>query len=331
MPEQLNTGSAPSNPNPAVSPAGPESPPNGAGPASPPASPATEGDGDSTLLDGGGDLDGKQTVPANWPANWRDIMAGGDTRALKMLGRYQSPANVWKAYAAIQQKLTAGELLRTKPDGTDPQALNEWRSQIGVPEKPEGYLEKLPKGLVIGEDDQALIGEFVEAMHAADAPPAHVHTALSWYYAAQEKMAEQRAAADRQNRATAEDELRADLGPEYRPTLNAIHGLLDSHGSGKLKEKLFGARLGDGTPFGDDMDVLKFLSAVAREINPHGTVTPAAGETAMQTIDGRIAALEAEMAQAKNPPPGSYWKNEAKQEELRKLYDMRDSHKVRAG
>lgn len=332
MPEPNPQPNASPTSPPATAPAGGGAPPSGAGTHSPSPDSANGGAPAPTLADGGGEPEPQPSAtPASWPANWRDIAAGGDTKALQYLSRYNSPANVVKALMATRQKISTGELLRTKPDGADEQALNEWRAQAGVPEKPEGYLEKLPGGLVIGEADQPRIQSFIQDMHAADAPPDLVHKALGWYYANQEKEAAERAEADRAFRAKAEDEMRADWGPDYRPQLNGIRNMLDSHGTPELRERLFGARMGDGTPLGDDPAALRFLSAIARELNPHGTVVPAAGQTATQTIDAEITVLEAEMAQAKNPPAGSYWKSDAKQARLRELYDMRTRHKARAG
>ena len=43
----------------------------------------------------------------------------------------------------------------------------------------------------------------------------------------------------------------------------------------------------------------------------------------------QITKLEGEQAQAKNPPPGSYWKSEAKQVRYRELLQMRDRQKAR--
>ena len=293
---------------------------------------ADKGDaGAATIIDGGGSLDAAEpgATPATWPANWRDIAAGGDAKTLGYLNRYASPVNVVKALMATRQKISTGELLRTKPDGEDETALNEWRAQAGVPEKPEGYLEKLPDGLIIGEDDKPNVESFLTRMHAADAPPALVHEALGWYYATQEKQAAERAEADRANRAKNEDALRSEWGPEYRPNLNAVHALIDSHGSADVKEKLFGARLADGTPLGDDPHLLRFLAGVSREINPHGTVTPGAGQTPLQGIESEIGALELEMKDTKGKAPDGYWRNETKQKRLRDLYDMRERHKGR--
>lgn len=291
---------------------------------------APTSDTSGTLADAPGD-DTAATTPANWPTNWREIMAGGDRKLLERLNRFNSPANLTKSWLAAQMKIGSGEYLRAKPDGTDDAALNEWRAQAGIPEKPEGYLEKLPKGLVIGEADKPMIDTFIKSMHDADAPPGYVHTALAWYYDAQEKIAAERAESDRANRARAEDDLRSEWGPEFRANLNSIHGLLDGFGSKEIKNKLFSARLADGTPLGDDPGILKMLAGLSRELNPRGVVAPAAGKTIPQTIEAEIASIEREMTTPSNPDPHSYHRNEAKQARYRELIELRSRYQARSG
>lgn len=269
-------------------------------------------------------------APADWPDNWRQIMAGGDDKLLTKLNRFNSPVNLMKSWLAGNQKIGTGEFLRTKPDGSDEQggeqAVNEWRAQAGVPERAEGYLEGMPKGLVVSEGDEALVASYTEAMHQADAPPGYVHQGIAWYYDLQETIAAERADMDAQGKAQSEDSLRAEWGPDYRPNLGAVVTLIDTHGAEGLKEKLFGARLSDGTPFGDDPDTIKFLSSVSRLIMPRGTITPNEGMTALETIRDEIKRLESESGDQQGP----YWRGpeaEGKQARLRELYEMEESHR----
>lgn len=255
-------------------------------------------------------------------------MAGGDTKALAYFNRYANPSNVGKALMATRSKISSGELMASKPDGTDEVALNEWRAQAGIPEKAEGYLDKLPEGLVIGDDDKPIVESFLADMHAIDAPPEMVHTGLGWYYKHQENVLAERTEMDRVARVQNEDSLHADWGPEYRPNLNGAHALFDTYAESGLRERFFGARMPDGSPLGDDPDTLRFLVALSREINPHGTITPAAGETPIQTIEAELAQLNLEMADTKGRKY-DYYTNETKQARWRDLSDMLAKHKAR--
>ncbi|KKK50384.1 hypothetical protein LCGC14_3125540, partial [marine sediment metagenome] len=163
----------------------PEPDPATAPPASDPAASVEPSPSDPgpTLAEGGGTPEPAEPTPApaTFPDNWREIMAGGDTTALKYFNRYANPANVGKALMATRQKISSGEMIAAKPDGTDEQALNEWRAQAGIPEKAEGYLDKLPDGIVIGDDDKPIVDSFITSMHEDDIPPAVVHKALTSY------------------------------------------------------------------------------------------------------------------------------------------------------
>lgn len=301
-------------------------------PSSSSADGADPGDGgapDATLAEGGGGEDQPQAVPAEFPPNWREVMAGGDDKLLSRLKRFSSPANLTKSWLASQQKIGSGELIRAKPDGSDEGALNEWRASVGIPETADGYLEKLPDGLVIGEDDKAATDTFTAAMHAVDAPPEYVHQALKWYHDHQEQVVTARALADREGRQTTEDELRSEWGPEFRANVNGAVAVIEAHGAEGLKDKFFSARLADGTPLGDDPDTLRFLTALNRQINPAGTITPAPGQTPLQTITAEKKALESLMPDRNS----AYWKGpeaEGKQARWRELDDMERSHGPRA-
>ena len=223
--------------------------------------------------------EGTGTAPAAFPENWREIMAGDDQKALSYFRRYNNPVNVGKALLGLRSKMDAGEIVRSKPEGDekDPkfvEALNEWRAQAGVPEAPEGYLEKVPDGLVIGEDDKPHVESFIKDMHGADAPPSYVHKALQWYAQVKEQNAQARAEADKTHRAKAEDHLRTEWGHEYRSNINGIRSMFATYGNEALLDRFFSARMSDGTPLGDDPDTLKFLAAMDRQVNPYGAVPP---------------------------------------------------------
>ena len=277
---------------------------------------------------GGGDTAGEE---GTWPANWRDIMAGGDDKSLRRLNRFANPVNLYKSWASAQQKIGSGELLRSKPQGeevTDEQ-LNQWRGEAGIPSTPEGYLEKLPGGLVIGEHDQPIVDDFIKAMHDADSPPEYVHQALQWHYAYQDKMEAERAQLDADIHVKAEDELRADYGPEYTPNLNNVRNMFDTYGAPGLLEEFFSARMADGTLLGDHVGVLRLFVDLSREINPVGFVSPAEGKTAVETIAEEKRQLEALMADDHS----AYWKGpeaKVKQARYRELLEMEERYNSRA-
>jgi hypothetical protein len=304
----------------------PPSDPPPAEPSGADTSAAPDAGADKSLADGGGKSDpADQPVPATWPEDWRQRFAGSDETALKTLNRWKDPGNIWKSYQALRQQVDSGELRKARPGADNEKALADWRAEMGVPEKPEGYREGLPDALKnIPEADKPIVDHYLQIAHKSDATPDEVARGLDAYYQIQEQQGEALREQDRKHRTEAEDNLRAEWGPEYRANLNAMHSLFDTHGSDGLRERLFTARFNDGSLLGDDPEVLQFLVGMAREVNPHGTVTPQPGQSQVQAVDTRIAELEVEMSDTKGRAPNGYWNSPAKQEEYRRLLAIKD-------
>ncbi|MGH8678315.1 MAG: hypothetical protein ACREUQ_08205 [Burkholderiales bacterium] len=222
-------------------------------------------------------------------------MAGGDKKLAKRFERMDSPLDVVKSWRSLEQRLSTGELRATPPRDASDEGRTQWRRDIGVPETPDGYLDHLPDGLVIGSADKQMLKDFLNNMHLAGASPALVAESIAWYYRNQEHVAASRAQSDLQFRAQTDAALRDDWGPEYRPNLTAVHAMLNQHAPQHLTGRLFAARMADGRALGDDADVLRLLVALAREINPRGTVVPSAGGDALKSLDDQITAYEKRM------------------------------------
>lgn len=309
----------PANPAPSAPPA--------AGAGAPPK--ADAGAEATTLAEGGGGPDKPATSVSYWRDDWAEKLARGDPKKLERMRRYASIENFADAHFSMLGKMAAGEIVGAKPDGKDPEALNLWRNQVGIPEKPDGYLDKVPDGLVFGEHDKPMLESFLAEAHKADMPPQAVHLALQWYKSNEEKILADRSSADLQHRQKAEDTLRAEFGPEFRPNLNGAHSLVAFYGSQELANDLYSARLADGTPLGDHPGFLRLMVALNREINPHGTVAPTAGQTPMQSIDNRLGELKKLMSDKRS----EYWQGPSRdnlQAEYRNLIDMQSKHKSRA-
>jgi hypothetical protein len=303
----------------------PQDPPANAPNDPPPADPPTNGRDQSLGAGGGGD-DPPQAVPATWPEDWRERLAGDDETDLKTLRRWKDPANLWKQNKSLRSRMDSGEFRRNMPEGADEEALKAWRAEVGVPETPDGYKESLPKELEIEDDDVRFLDEYFNRMHARGVSTADVQEGVAAYYDMMAQAAEEVVGEDRTYRKTAEDELRSDWGPEYRANMNAIASLLSNHAPDGLREVLFSARGENGRLLGDNPQVLQFLADVSRQIDPYGTVTPAGDASVAQSIDDEIAKYELEMKDTK-AREHDYWHNPVKQSRYRELLEMRDRYK----
>jgi len=235
-------------------------------------------------------------APADWPEDWRSKLAGDDAKALKAFERFKSPNDMAKSLLEAQKKISSGATRPQLAEGATEEQVAEYRKALGVPDTPDGYLEKINSGLVIGDDDKPLLESFLASAHGKNAPPEFVESALEWYYDLQEKQTAEQSAADSEAKRNGEDALRAEWGGEFRANINAITAFLDTAPTTEdgtpLKDLLMGARLSDGTALGNHPDALRWLSNMASESNPAGFVSPGAGGSQAQSVDDEIASIQ---------------------------------------
>lgn len=302
-------------------PVGDQGNPPAAGEGDPPTSAAP-----STTI---GDPSDKKDGPGDWPSDWRKRASGDDEDFAKRLDRYRSPEDALKALREAQDKIRSGQTKDELPkDATDEQKA-AWRERNGIPDKPEGYLEKLPEGLVIGEADKPLAESFLQAAHEQNMPPEMVGMALDWYYKTQEGQTAAQVQADADAWKSAEDQLRSEWGEEYRLNSNSLSAFLDAtapEGVEDFKAALFGARLPDGTKLGGNPAMLKWLLGVANEINPAGFTAPGSGTSQLSAVEDEIGTIEKTMREN----PQKYYGDQKMQDRYRELLDAQEKLSSRA-
>lgn len=234
----------------------------------------------------------------DWPEDWRSKAAGGDEKLMKRLDRYNSPKAVVDALVAAQAKISAGVKQPLKADAT-PEEVAAWRADNGIPDKPDGYEIALPDGFVVGEADKPVVDSFLERMHGKNMPPDVVNEALGWYYTEQSRQMEAQAEADLDFRGNGQEELREEFGSEYKRNVRIALEVVPED----IKNEFLGGRLADGSLIGDNPAVIRWLSGMAREINPLATVAPGSGTNAMQAVENELAGLKAMMGDKKS----AYW------------------------
>lgn len=281
----------------------PASPPLPAGPITPPATPPAD-----PLAPPAPPPAYPDPVAGDWPEDWRQKYAGEDNKILKRLERYASPKAALDALFAAQNRINSGDLKTAlKPDATEDE-ISAWRTDNGIPDKPEGYQVELPNGIVVGEADQPLVDEFLKEAHAANMHPKQVNQALGWYLSKQEAVLAEQVARDEEHRMLAEDELRAEYGPEYRNTIKQAHALLEDAPEG-IKDRILQGRTQDGTRMGDDPAVIRWLVSLRRELNPVATLVPGSGTNATQAAEVELSTLRGMMGDRTS----EYWKGPSAQ------------------
>lgn len=256
--------------------------------------------------------------------DWRTHWAGGDDKALKLAGRYQSPKALLDAHMKLQAKLSSGKVIEPLgEDATDEDRAN-YRKALDIPAAPEDYLKKLPDGLVVGEDDKPFVDQFLTKMHGANAPQAAANAALDAYYAIVEDQQAAHLEAVANAKKVCEDALREQWGGpgEYRRNEN----ILQNYVSGlpeAVREAFDKGTDPDGMPLGYNPEFRAWLVGKAIEENPIATVVPGAGANQASAIADEIAKWEGMM----RDKDSEYWngpssdKNRAR---LRELYEARE-------
>lgn len=274
----------------------------------------------------GSEADDTREAPALFPDDWREQLAGGDAKFLATLKRHASPAAFAKAYRELQTKMATTRPNIKPGDDASEDEKAVWRTQQGIPDKPEEYEKgwKAPEGFILSDGDKELMKGFAASVHAKDWTQQHFNDAMGWYV---KHMADQQAARqdmDLDHQAEAMRELRAELGPaDFKRGIASIDALRQHEGEeGLLNTILDNARMPDGRKLGDMPGVVKMLMNWANEIDPQARIAPADGSLSGKNIETRIAEIDAIQADPKRA--NEYWKNPKMQEEYGRLLAARD-------
>jgi hypothetical protein len=240
-----------------------------------------------------------------WPEDWRNRLAGEDTKTLQRLGRFDSPEAIWKSMRSLETKLSSGEYIPKLGENPTEEEVSAYRKANGIPDDVKGY------GIDTGNDE--VMGSFLETALKSNMPPQYVKGAIEWYNGLQQQLETQQADLDTQTKTASEDALRSEWGGEYRGNMVAIRNHLNGAFGEEFASQLMNARTPDGVALGSNETFLKGLARVALEMNPRDTLVPA-GAT-QQTIQTRLE----EIRHIRRTEPDKYWKSETMQQEERRL------------
>lgn len=288
-------------------------PPTTSAETPPPAQPEKGG----TILDAPESDDSGAEVDG-WGQDWRQKYAGEDEKLLKRLERYASPKAALDALLEAQKKISAGDFKKGLPENATEEQVAAWRKENGLPEKPEQYFDKLPDGLVLGEEDRELFNDFASKMHGLNVEPKVMHEVVRWYNDFVEDRMASQSEFDRTSREATEDTLRSEWGADYRANLNMINSWLGSAGD-DIKGALLNARTPDGRPLVNDPALMRWFAQQVREINPAATLVPGTLSNSTQGVEDEISSIEKTMRENRT----AYMRDEKMQARYRQLIDAR--------
>ena len=277
--------------------------------------------GESVLDDvkDGDDEPKKVVAPADWPEDWREKAIAHITdkdqreKELTRLKRMKSPAEMHKSYRALETKLQS-DYIRKPPENASEKELAEWRKEIGVPEKADGY--DLPKleGHEWTDADKPMLDLFLGKMHSENASQTQINAALGAYAELVSSVKEQEYNTDKGDDEVCVDALRAEWGHEYRDTQRDVKTWLNNPEKcpAELSAALLDARTTDGHRLIYNPHIWKLLAPIAQaELGASAHVPGGDGKT----LDA-ISTRKAEIQKIMKTDMNRYWAESLDQELL---------------
>ena len=251
--------------------------------------------------------------------DWRSDIIGDELLSEDQANRFATVADLAKSYRNVQAQVDKGFQAPTPPgEGATEDDIKHFHEQIGVPIEAKGYLENLPDGVVVGEDDAEAMLSAMEALHGVHAPPEVAHALIGWYNGWTEEQQTAVAEADGLDRKETEDQLREAWGSDYRTNINVVGKTLESQFGKEAAEILMNARGPDGAAIMNNPAIMAGFAQIGRTIDPLVQIIPSGGD-AEQTLHDEIAEIEKFMRTNRT----EYNKDEKMQARLRELYDIR--------
>lgn len=263
---------------------------------------------------------GKGVTP-KWPDDWRQQIAGEDKKELERLGRFASPADVFKSLREAEKKLSEGVKPKAKPgEKATAEEWAEYRKANSIPETVDDFVKAivLPDKRAIGDEDKPLVAAFSERALKKGIAPADMAEMVDEYYAIQEEQQAQLAEKDAEFKTTNLSALKEEWGGDFKANVNSMRPYFESVNQ-TLFDNLMGGRLADGTKVGDNADIVRFFVAKSLAENPAATVVPA-GANQIETIDSEIKAAEKRMRDDRD----AWFKDKPAQERYQKLIEAKE-------
>jgi hypothetical protein len=169
------------------------------------------------------------------------------------LGRYSDRSRIRQGASCAANQTVIRRVQEGAAGRRDAEELATWRKENGLPDKAEGYVEKLelPKGLVLGEADKPIVAEFAAAALAGNVDPKQFNGMVGKYYEILDKQRAAQEDADAAFKTESEEALRTEWqGADFRRNLTAVNNLISTW-PGDLATNVLAARGPDGRKLGD--------------------------------------------------------------------------------
>ncbi len=257
--------------------------------------------------------------------NWREDFAGDDDKFKSQLERYANPAELGKAFREQGATISSGQYKQAPGPDASEDDVKAYREANGIPVESDGYMDNLPEGLVLGDEDKEIFANFAGAMHEMNVEPAVMHKVIEWYNGFAEQEQDALASMDNEHHTATEDSLRQEWGTDYRANINLVGSLFETTFGEEIAPSILNARDQDGRAIMNIPGVLEGLATISRQLNPVAQLAPQTGRTAVETLDEEIAGIEKVMRTNR----AEYNKDDKMQARYRELLQIRIDHAER--
>ncbi len=253
--------------------------------------------------------------------NWRDPFSAGDEKYGKRLEKFTTPEDYGKSYRQMEQRISSGDVLKPLPENATDDDIKAFREQQGIPLEATGYLENLPEGLVIGEDDKPFLEDFLGKLHGLNVPPSVAHATIEWYNNFQEQAEADIAEQDKRHSDEFDAALRDKWGTEFRVNMNYGENLL-SDLSPEAKEEFLGARMSDNRTLANSPEMRQWMTSLGRKLWPSQKLVPTGDGDSQTSAKARLKEIDNMMGTP------AYTKDPEIQAEWRRLTDFVDAQEA---
>lgn len=263
-------------------------------------------------------------VPEDWRTQMVDSLGIEDDaereKVEKMFSRVTDIKSLAKNYVEAQKTIRSGQKADTGlPENPTEEQLKEYREANGIPETPEGYELQLADGLVLGEDDNRIMGDVFKAAHEMNLPSEQINTLTNAMLQARQREEQAYIEQDGLDLQNAQRQLRENWGHDYQSNVNMIRGLMEQLPEA-VRDDFMSARLPNGMAMFSSPQVANFFADMARKVNPSATVVPNS-DNPLQSINEEIKKLEGKMG------TDEWYKDAQSQKRYQDLVTARDRMK----
>lgn len=206
-------------------------------------------------------------------ADWRRVLAGDDTDALKALERYATPGDYHKSFTEAQKTIRAKQegMIKLPGETATDEERAAFQKALGIPAAPDKYEinAKPPEGLELSDADKAFLSKVTAKLHATGgfaATPEVANMAHELYFEAMQEQAAVMAAMavqkKNEGKATLQKLYGQNLDLELKHAQNALvaFGPRDAAKARAMLDRQFA----DGTTLGDDPEIVQLLVRASR-------------------------------------------------------------------